>query len=355
VPTATRSRPRAAAGDRGQAPLHAAWCSRRVARGEPRTTPPRRAGTATADAPTAAPTTPSATSRGCTRSARPACARPKPPADVDERRRSNDPRPRQAIKNSTAWWIAVRHGKRGRTRSVPLDDDALRAIIAWVKNRPASTEHLLLSLPRTGQPGPLSTATSPGSLRATPLPPTCPRTGARLTCCATPSAIHAPGRRRRRHRGDPRARRARRHPHHRHLHRRQHRPPRARRNPMRLAAPRGAALPTAEALGETLLPSRYSQRPGSSPRGNAVLRGPVDNLRLARGVGGSAAAAGNTPSAPSRCPCWRRLATHSRLRRRARCLSRDWAGARRPPSGRSHSGVGLSTGTPTPFASGSPG
>jgi site-specific recombinase XerD len=41
---------------------------------------------------------------------------------------------------------------------VPLDDDALEAIIAWVKSRPtAATEHLLLSLPRTGQPRPLST------------------------------------------------------------------------------------------------------------------------------------------------------------------------------------------------------
>ena len=39
------------------------------------------------------------------------------------------------------------------TRAVPLDQDALDAIAAWVKVRPpAATEHLLLSLPRTGQP-----------------------------------------------------------------------------------------------------------------------------------------------------------------------------------------------------------
>ena len=79
-------------------------------------------------------------------------------ADVDERRRASDPRLRQAIKGSTSWWVTVRYGKRGRTRAVPLDDDALQSIIAWVKSRPtAASEHLLLSLPRSGQPGPLST------------------------------------------------------------------------------------------------------------------------------------------------------------------------------------------------------
>ena len=78
--------------------------------------------------------------------------------DIDERRRASDPRLRQAIKGSTSWWVTVRYGKRGRTRAVPLDDDALEAIVAWVKSRPtAATEHLLLSLPRTGQPAPLST------------------------------------------------------------------------------------------------------------------------------------------------------------------------------------------------------
>jgi len=71
--------------------------------------------------------------------------------DVDERRR--DPRLRQAIKGSTSWWVTVRYGKRGRTRAIPLDEDTLAAITAWVKVRPAAaTEHLLLSLPRAGQP-----------------------------------------------------------------------------------------------------------------------------------------------------------------------------------------------------------
>jgi site-specific recombinase XerD len=49
--------------------------------------------------------------------------------------------------------VTVRYGKRGRTRAVPLDEDALAAIATWVKVRPpAASEHLLLSLPRTGQP-----------------------------------------------------------------------------------------------------------------------------------------------------------------------------------------------------------
>jgi integrase/recombinase XerD len=56
--------------------------------------------------------------------------------DIDERRRASDPRLRQAIKGSTAWWAIVRYGKRGRTRAVPLDEDALAAIVAWVKSRP---------------------------------------------------------------------------------------------------------------------------------------------------------------------------------------------------------------------------
>jgi integrase/recombinase XerD len=78
--------------------------------------------------------------------------------DVDERRRSSDPRLRQAITASTRRWVTVRYGKRGRTRAVPLDEDALEAIVAWVKSRPlAPTEHLLVSLPRTGQPRPLAT------------------------------------------------------------------------------------------------------------------------------------------------------------------------------------------------------
>ena len=78
--------------------------------------------------------------------------------DVDERRRAADPRLRHAVKSSTSWWVTVRYAKRGRSRVVPLDDDALEAIIAWVKSRPAAaTEHLLLSMPRAGAPGPLGT------------------------------------------------------------------------------------------------------------------------------------------------------------------------------------------------------
>jgi integrase/recombinase XerC len=73
--------------------------------------------------------------------------------DVDERRRASDARLRQAIARSTSWWVTVRYGKRGRTRAIPLDEDALAAVAAWVKARPvAASEHLLLSLPRTGQP-----------------------------------------------------------------------------------------------------------------------------------------------------------------------------------------------------------
>jgi site-specific recombinase XerD len=74
--------------------------------------------------------------------------------DIDERRRTADPRLRSAIKSSTSWWVTVRSAKRGRTRVVPLDDDALDAIVAWVRSRPAAaTEHLLLSMPRAGAPG----------------------------------------------------------------------------------------------------------------------------------------------------------------------------------------------------------
>jgi len=79
--------------------------------------------------------------------------------DVDERQRAGDGRLRAAITHSTSWWVTVRYAKRGRTRQVPLDSDALEAIIAWVKVRPTTdSEHLLLSLPHTGRPpGPLST------------------------------------------------------------------------------------------------------------------------------------------------------------------------------------------------------
>jgi site-specific recombinase XerD len=80
-------------------------------------------------------------------------------SDVDARRRASDPRLRQAIARSTSWWVTVRYGKRGRTRAIPLDEDALAAIAAWIKARPAAaTDHLLLSLPRTRQPSrPLTT------------------------------------------------------------------------------------------------------------------------------------------------------------------------------------------------------
>jgi site-specific recombinase XerD len=78
--------------------------------------------------------------------------------DVDQSRRASDPRLRQAIKGSTAWWAIVRYGKRGRTRAIPLDEDALEAIVAWIKSRPtAATEHLLLSLPHSRPPQPLTT------------------------------------------------------------------------------------------------------------------------------------------------------------------------------------------------------
>jgi site-specific recombinase XerD len=74
-------------------------------------------------------------------------------ADSGAEKRANDPRLRKAIPRSTSWWVTVRYGKRGRTRHIPLDEHALAAITAWVKSRPtAATEHLLLSLPRTGQP-----------------------------------------------------------------------------------------------------------------------------------------------------------------------------------------------------------
>jgi integrase/recombinase XerC len=46
----------------------------------------------------------------------------------------------------------VQYGKRGRRRAVPLEQDALDAIAAWVKARPTCAhEQLLVSLPRTGR------------------------------------------------------------------------------------------------------------------------------------------------------------------------------------------------------------
>ena len=115
-------------------------------------------------------------------------------ADVDERRRAADPRLRHAIARSTSWWVTVRYGKRGRTRAVPLDQDALAAIAAWVKVRPpAASEHLLLSLPRTGQPPrALTTRDVARSSLATPRLPASRRTDERRTCCATRSAPTSP-------------------------------------------------------------------------------------------------------------------------------------------------------------------
>ena len=80
-------------------------------------------------------------------------------ADIDQRRGSDDGRLRRAIARSTSWWVTVRGAERGRARRVPLDEDALEAIVQWVKARPVTgSEELLLSLPRTGRaPGPLGT------------------------------------------------------------------------------------------------------------------------------------------------------------------------------------------------------
>jgi site-specific recombinase XerD len=77
--------------------------------------------------------------------------------DIDRFGRSGDGRLSRAIARSTSWWVTVRCAERGRTRHVPLDEDALEAIIHWVKGRPVTgSEQLLLSLPRTGRaPSPL--------------------------------------------------------------------------------------------------------------------------------------------------------------------------------------------------------
>lgn len=73
--------------------------------------------------------------------------------DVDERARDGDPRLRRAIKGSTAWWVTVRYGKRGRRRHIPLEQGALDAITNWVRARPTCAhDELLVSLPRNGQP-----------------------------------------------------------------------------------------------------------------------------------------------------------------------------------------------------------
>lgn len=71
--------------------------------------------------------------------------------DVDERRRSSDPRLRQAVKGSTSWWVTVRYGKRGRTRSIPLDEDTLGAVVA-------DGAEQALPDPRSGDNRPVGTA-----------------------------------------------------------------------------------------------------------------------------------------------------------------------------------------------------
>jgi integrase len=73
--------------------------------------------------------------------------------------------------------VTVRYAKRGRTRVAPLDDNALEAIVAWVKSRPpAATEHLLLSMPRAGAPGPARRARHRADRRPSRCDcPTCPR------------------------------------------------------------------------------------------------------------------------------------------------------------------------------------
>ena len=78
--------------------------------------------------------------------------------DVDEHPRADDARLRRAIAQSTAWWVTVRRGKRGRRRRVPLEHAALEALTSWVRTRPTCQhDELLISLPRTGQaPQPLS-------------------------------------------------------------------------------------------------------------------------------------------------------------------------------------------------------
>jgi integrase/recombinase XerD len=49
--------------------------------------------------------------------------------------------------------VTVQRGKRGRARAVPLAEDALDALVAWVKVRAAcASDRPLASLPRTKRP-----------------------------------------------------------------------------------------------------------------------------------------------------------------------------------------------------------
>jgi integrase len=112
--------------------------------------------------------------------------------DVDERRRSIDPRLRQAIKRSTSWWVTVRYGKARPHPRHPARRGRPRRDAARVRPA-ASTEHLLLSLPRTGQPPrSLSTRDITRIVARYPRPPGCRKTGARRTSCAIPSARTSP-------------------------------------------------------------------------------------------------------------------------------------------------------------------
>jgi hypothetical protein len=158
-------------------------------------------------------------------------------SDVDERRRAGDPRLRQAIKGSTSWWVTVRYGKARPHRRHPARRGRARGDRRVGQEpppqRPPST--CCSHCPAPATPARSARATSRGSSRATPPPLTCRRTGARRTCCATPSAPTwpTPARTRR----DPRARRPRRHPHHHDLHRRQPQPTRERGRRARPAEP----------------------------------------------------------------------------------------------------------------------
>jgi hypothetical protein len=126
--------------------------------------------------------------------------------------------------------VTVRYAKRGRTRAIPLDQDALAALAAWVKARPtAASEHLLLSLPPTGQPPRALTTRDVARIVARHAAGRRPPEGRRTphvlrhTFDADADADADAGAN---VRHDPRARRPRRHPHDHDLHRRQRRPPR---------------------------------------------------------------------------------------------------------------------------------
>jgi hypothetical protein len=89
--------------------------------------------------PTAAPARASATSRCCTCSAPPGCGAPRPPISWWPTSTSAAAPPIPACARRSP---ARRAGgdrplrQRGRTRAIPLDEDALGAIAAWVKGSP---------------------------------------------------------------------------------------------------------------------------------------------------------------------------------------------------------------------------